>query len=109
MKKKEYVLQEYIHKPKQGDTTTLRVSYQEGEDGIFLSLRKGQASVTIRLNAMEVHDLIQTLSGISSRLRGARTARLTQRREDYFKKAAQEAAKSHIYVEEYDLTGGVAA
>ncbi|NPA77033.1 MAG: hypothetical protein GXN93_04760 [Candidatus Diapherotrites archaeon] len=109
MKKKEYVLQEYIHKPKQGDTTTLRVSYQDGEDGIFFSLRKGSAAVTIRLNAMEVHDLIHTLEGISSKLRGARVSHLTQRREDYLKKVAQDAAKSHVFVEEYDLSGGVAA
>jgi len=103
--KKEYVLNEYFHKPQQGDTTTLRISYRDGDEGVFVSIYKGKNGAAIKLNPMEVHDLIHTLEGVARTLRRVRTQRLTQKREDYLKQKEEEQKKASVSVETYDLAG----
>ena len=83
--KKEYVLNEYFHRPQNGETTTMRISYREGDEGVYISIYKGKTGAVIKLNPMEVHDLIHTLEGVARALRQVRTQRLTQKREDYLK------------------------
>ena len=109
MNRKNFVLQEYVHVPKDGDVSSLRLTYQEGDDGVFFTVSRGKTHTSIKLSSLEVHDLIMTLEGVSKALRQVRTSRLTQKREDYLKKRAEAQKPQSVAVESYDMTAEVMA